>query len=554
MGGILASEVALLVPYSRTSTNVLRHRIIGTINFDCPFLGMHPGVVVSGIGSLFRPAPEFSSPRPSNMKTGASELRPMPAGDEASTFASSNTDLTRDTSATPSSASVPQAVLSPAVSCGDPNFNPRFNNDMPTPVRKGWESAIHFMTKHSDGLTTAAKSYVTSHLEFGGCLADYKGLKNRYSRLRALADTDPHQGNHATRVRFVNYYTASSGRPKKSKPPPPGERAAQVSQRLDSEEPVERGLQDMSLSNHGSRSLPKSSSVSVDEHQDDEKVLKASQDSDGCTSAAGSGCSPGDITMPGIAPEMVLLDAAPIVDSESDDNTMKTINSKSNDNSQVTSDIVRSTATTVSEPSEADKPESQGEPQTETDFFLPPLPPSPKQPPAFSPGSYADKDARNLAQKEYSRQNKAYMQALKDHGKAIRDREKLTEKRAKAARKASEKETKLREKEHLRAQREAVRLTSSPVPSASKSRGRDSQDGSGGGGERSAEANKAMRDKKFCMLPPKIDGQIDPCWVRVFMRDVDEVGAHCGLFFVGEQYEWLVGDVGNRIQAWIRES
>ena len=555
MGGILASEVALLVPYSRTSTNVLRHRIIGTINFDCPFLGMHPGVVVSGIGSLFRPAPEFSSPRPSNMKTGESELRPMPAGDEASTFASSNTDLTRDTSATPSSASIPQAVLSPAVSCGDPNFNPRFNNDMPTPVRKGWESAIHFMTKHSDGLTTAAKSYVTSHLEFGGCLADYKGLKNRYSRLRALADTDPHQGNHATRVRFVNYYTASSGRPKKTKLPPPGERAAQVSQRLDSEERVERGLQDMSLSNHGSRSLPRSSSVSVDEPQDDEKVLKAPQDSDGCTSAAGDGCSPGDITMPGIAPEMVLLDAAPIVDSESDDNTMKTINSKSNDNSQLTSDIVCSTATTVSAPSKA---ESQGPSQTEPDFFLPPLPPSPQQPPAFSPSSYADKDARNLAQKEYSRQNKAYMQALKDHGKALRDREKLTEKRAKAARKASEKESKLREKEHLRAQREAVGLTSSPAPAASKSamscRGRDSQDGSGSGGERSAEANKAMRDKKFCMLPPKIDGQIDPCWVRVFMRDVDEVGAHCGLFFVGEQYEWLVGDVGNRIQAWIRES
>ncbi|MCJ1425704.1 hypothetical protein MMC29_003604 [Sticta canariensis] len=583
MGGILASEVALLPPYSRTSTNMLRHRILGTINFDCPFLGMHPGVVISGIGSLFRPAPEFSCPRPSNMMTGESELRPMPAGDEstlapsfqtlstdaasvqtsdASTFASSNTNLTRETSATPNSANVPQAVLWPAVSCGDPNFNPRFNNDMPTPVRKGWDSAIHFMTKHSDGLATAAKSYVTSHLEFGGCLTDYKGLKNRYSRLRALADTDPHQGNHATRVRFVNYYTASSGRPKKTKLPPPSERAAQLSQRIDSEEPkepIERELQDMSFSNHGSRSLPRSSHVSVDEHQDNEEVLKASQDSDECTSVASSGCPPGDIAVPEIAPEIVLSDAAPTIDNESDDKTMETINSNNNDNSQLTSDIVFPRATTVSTPSKDDRSETPGQSKTETDFFLPPLPPSPKQPPAFSPSSYADKDARSLAQKEYSRQNKAYMQALKNHGKAIKDREKLMEKRAKAARKLSEKETKLNEKENLRAKREEVKLKSSHTPSASKSEvvcgGRDSPDGrSDDRRVVSSEANKAMRDKRFCMLPPKINGQIDPCWVRVFMRDVDEVGAHCGLFFVGDQYEWLVSDVGNRIKEWIRES
>ena len=151
------------------------------------------------------------------------------------------------------------------------------------------------------------------------------------------------------------------------------------------------------------------------------------------------------------------------------------------------------------------------------------------------------------------------MQALKDHGKAIKDREKLMKKRAKAARKVSEKETKLNEKKNLRAKREEAKLKSSLTPSASKSEvvcgGRDSPDGSSDDRRVvSSEANKAMRDKKFCMLPPKINGQIDPCWVRVFMRDVDEVGAHCGLFFVGDQYEWLVSDVGNRIKEWIRES
>ena len=62
------------------------------------------------------------------------------------------------------------------------------------------------------------------------------------------------------------------------------------------------------------------------------------------------------------------------------------------------------------------------------------------------------------------------------------------------------------------------------------------------------------KDRKFCVLPPKdANGQRDPCWVRVFMENVDEVGAHCGLFFVDERYERLVGDVAERIEGWVHE-
>lgn len=578
MGGILAAEVALLPPYSRTSTEKFRHRILGTINFDCPFLGMHPGVVVSGIGSLFRSTPESTCPHSSDMTAGESELRPMPAGDGISQatsfqslpadlasvqtsgnsiFSNSNTDLTPGLSANPSSVNTPQELLSPTVSCQDPNFNPRFINDMPTPVRTGWDSAIHFITKHSDGLTRAAKSYVTSHLEFGGCLADYKGLKNRYSRVRALEDIDPHQGSHAARVRFTNYYTASTGRPKKIKPPPPSERTAQLRQRADSEEPTEKWLRDMSLSNYDSASLPRSPRVSIEECQDGGKVLKAVQDSDERSSVATSRCSPKDTAMSHIAPEMDPLDAVPAIGNESDDNTLET-NDDTNNNRQLTSDIVSFTANMVSVSSQVDKSQAQDEDKAEPDLLLPPLPPSPKQPPSFNPSSYADKDARNLAQKEYSRQNKAYMQALKDYGKAIRDREKLVEKRAKAARKVIEKESKLNQKQSLEAKREKPKLQkASPAPSTSNSAivrgGGDSLDGSSDDRVTGSEANKQLRDKKFCMLPPKINNQIDPCWVRVFMCDVDEVGAHCGLFFVGDQYQWLVSDVGNRVEEWVRE-
>lgn len=56
------------------------------------------------------------------------------------------------------------------------------------------------------------------------------------------------------------------------------------------------------------------------------------------------------------------------------------------------------------------------------------------------------------------------------------------------------------------------------------------------------------------MLPSKNNqGERDPAWVRVFMKDMDEVGAHCGLFFLGETYERLVGDVGADIEEWVKD-
>jgi hypothetical protein len=69
----------------------------------------------------------------------------------------------------------------------------------------------------------------------------------------------------------------------------------------------------------------------------------------------------------------------------------------------------------------------------------------------------------------------------------------------------------------------------------------------------SVQSGKPKRDKKFCMLPPEYGGKRDKCWIRVYMEGVDEVGAHCGLFFSGPQYESLVGDVGERISKWVEE-
>ena len=70
-----------------------------------------------------------------------------------------------------------------------------------------------------------------------------------------------------------------------------------------------------------------------------------------------------------------------------------------------------------------------------------------------------------------------------------------------------------------------------------------------------SKPKKPKKDRKFCLLPNDLthSKQVDRCWVRVYMEGVDEVGAHCGLFFQGQQYESLVGDVGERISGWVRE-
>lgn len=45
MGGLLAAEAV-------TDSSAMSKRIIGLVNFDVPFLGMHPHVIITGIASL----------------------------------------------------------------------------------------------------------------------------------------------------------------------------------------------------------------------------------------------------------------------------------------------------------------------------------------------------------------------------------------------------------------------------------------------------------------------------------------------------------------------
>ncbi|KAK4242291.1 hypothetical protein C8A03DRAFT_29554 [Achaetomium macrosporum] len=226
MGGLLAAEVVLLPnqdPYN--ASYPFRHRILGTISLDAPLLGLHPGIVVSGIASLFRPAPgppladegaqdEYVTPsQPQNIPPDPStysDVSPPPGA------------LSPALSPTPSSS----AVSSSALDSPDPYFDPAFFNDVAF-IDRGWLGNIfHFANKHKqENLFRAAANHILSHLEFNACLADYPGLKSRYNRLRALEDIDdwrlPESGQRPARVRFVNYYTVSTGIPKRPRPAPP---------------------------------------------------------------------------------------------------------------------------------------------------------------------------------------------------------------------------------------------------------------------------------------------------------------------------------------------
>jgi len=535
MGGILSAEVALQKPQNPATGKPFRHRILGTISFDTPFLGMHPGVVVSGIGSLFRPAPEPPG-KPSQTSTSGTNTPSM--NSQASVSSPSYAPSVADSEIS-SQPSLIQSITSPLASPpDDAYFNPPFPNDIRLPERKGWSNVLHFINKHSDGLTSATKQYFMSHLEFGGCLADYPGLKNRYEKLRGLEDVDdlaqrnnPGYQAPIRRIRFVNYYTASTGRPKPPKAPkiPPG-------QMMDADghlKPIEVEMQDMSLTPSQSQSTSRSRSrspastprISVEEHSDGAITPQPLEDGPDASPVEakieGLGDNSGvhdDIQEP---PEMRHIDSIPIDDDdETDPVSMPTSN-------EVAEETMSKLKSTPSEPP------------------LPRIPPVPTEPEPIDLSVYTDKDSRKIAEKEQKRIMRAYQQAVKDRESAIKDRKKLIEKREKKAQQEREKQLKAEVKERLKEEKEEMkrRATINPEPPRERQASVAS----------SEQSTKPKRDKKFCMLPPEYGGKRDKCWIRVFMEGVDEVGAHCGLFFPGPQYESLVGDVGERIGKWVEE-
>lgn len=433
MGGILSAEVCLLAPYNRNDTRTFIHRILGTINFDTPFLGMHPGVVMSGIGSLFRPGDSPPEIKPQHPNDSGNALLPVASHVHNLGSSPGNGSMLQEVGSNSSNSgyfppsiqsepsnetSRPGSLASPlATPVNDPNFNPRYENDIVMPVRKGLDSALHFMMKHSDSLAKATKSYVTSHLEFGGTMADYKGLKNRYNRFRALEDVNdmsnlpPHPYRPSRRVRFVNYYTASTGRPKRPQDPSSVPKDREVPE---AQPTLEHEVQETRLSTTTStnRSRSRSPRISVENPAGDivqeiEPESAQEIESDGTESPTWHDARDSTQATSG-SPRMEHIDPSPVAEETE----------KSQD------DVITSPQDELSNP------------LSHTSSFyaslnLSPIPSEPLPPEPFNPEQYADKEVRKVAEKEHARQVKTYTRAVKDRQKAIVDRQKMIEKREK---------------------------------------------------------------------------------------------------------------------------
>ena len=386
----------------------------------------------------------------------------------------------------------------------------------------------NFASKHrAEGIFSAMGNHVLSHLEYGGALADYPGLIARYRKIRNLEDVDElkllGQGqsrNAVARVRFVNYYTLSSGRPKPAKPAGVDGSASALS--LDSEARLQAVLSpESSLSLTQTTStfstdapLPPFSSQAttpkitledaLDGHVD--AKLQSLQDLSDADSA------------PDLEPlSMQELDPEPMADhSDSEAH-------------QTTTDTATTDTATAASTTDA--------PNEEKD--LSPLPSPPPEPTLPDLTQYTDKEVRKQMEKEAKLVQKSHAAALKSHAKAVKAREKFLADRRKQADKAARR----LDKEALQAHQQREKEDKAAQKQLEKDEKKKLQ----------LEEDKPAKMRKFCTLPGKVNGAPDPTWTAIYVDGVDEIGAHCGLFLPGEHFEKLVGDMEDRILDWLRE-
>lgn len=536
LGGVLIAEVALLRPNPGANTsNLLRHRLLGTVSFEAPFLGLHPAVVKSGLKSLFG---KYEEPEPA--------------------------------------ANVPAQEDALASMVVDPNFNPAYKNDsrLPQP-RDLFKDILHFVGKNTNDIIHESKAAIRTHWQYQRTIVtDIQGMRDRYTKIRALEEEDERDRSVAVngrfpvpRVRFVNYYNACTSPERKKSP----SQSRAVS-------PDRSGSTSMHSNERGRPRSRGRSAQAEDTKQD--------------TTPIGILPSPEPTPMQAISPRIFLeehLDDKVIQKQpENAEKLPQDDESSSTSNASVGSQIMEAPP---------------------FDPNLPPIPPIPEEPPYVDPSQYPEKDRLKLAQKEYARALKAYKQAVKDRNSAIKDRQKYEEKR----RKSAKKEGKLKQKATLKAsdaekseaksveelaaaqtslsassmasqssiapsdtededaptiapsdngnvygshsftsrsENRALYNHASPSPSASQSTQLPTR--STANLSPSAQVPKKIKTKKFCILPSKVNGQPDQAWIRILMENTNPPAAHSDIFVpTTKTYEQLIGDVASRIEGWV---
>ncbi|KAI1466467.1 uncharacterized protein F4812DRAFT_434135 [Daldinia caldariorum] len=550
MGGLLAADIALMPSRNNYQMGYFLHRIIGTVNLDAPFLGLHPSIVTAGIASLFR-----SKPNQANIPEEAEPNEPRPDDESSyslSQVTSSNASMYSHQSIASQSSSRPQGL--PSGMTFDPNFNPSFSNDVPLRDRGWWRNIVHFAEKHnSEGLIDAVTRHLMSHLEFGSCLLDINNLKTRYENIRRLEDVDDLEGHGFShvppQVRFIQYYTVCYGYPKKPKSRSTNENSEASEAVLDT------------------RSTPQSPETSIQRHDDFSIPLINTPAQDE------SNTSPESPGLQLLEPMPMVEEPEPLPDAntfgrlsnddadKTIDNTISTEHRESNNTGMLSQQSHENSASQQSSDNDKISTADLSDAVASLSIGLPAIPEVPVKPETPELDQYTDKEARKQAEREAKRVQKTYDKLVKDREKALRERQKIYDKRKKKL--AQETEKKVKEEQKRRRKEEATAAASSSTSddstlrkASSSSPAAQSEDPSTGASTQSqgkTQPPKQQKERKFCNIPNKVDGRVDPKWIKVFMKDMDQVAAHTGLFFRGEHYEKLVGDVGQTIVNWVQD-
>ncbi|KAJ3857103.1 hypothetical protein EV368DRAFT_71222 [Lentinula lateritia] len=187
MGGLLAAEAA-------TDPSNVHNRIVGLIAFDCPYLGMHPHVVITGIASLVPKKAE------GKMKTEA-ELNPSPnvrivdRTKETENWVDSEKQDAYSPSLSPSQLSLSTSATSTFHNKSDSLIS----RTMKFVSSHSDDPLVRWTRKHSNEPFSAGKRWVVEHFQFGSCMFDPSGLKDRYTNLVSSRS-----------LLWVNYWTMTA--------------------------------------------------------------------------------------------------------------------------------------------------------------------------------------------------------------------------------------------------------------------------------------------------------------------------------------------------------
>ncbi|KZT53638.1 hypothetical protein CALCODRAFT_500892 [Calocera cornea HHB12733] len=497
MGGIMIVEAAFRAGDGG-------ERVVGLINFDVPFLGVHPHVVISGLASLFKSEDnqseqEMNDPAAVNMP-GASP--PQPGLSPTASIHSPNSPPLppRPSSITSSTSTSSRLPPPPSLHLSGPGRNPPPNELLTVafnvlnlgPPPEALNSKLHWLSKHRKAPFSGAWKHVSETMEFAGCLMDPSGLWGRYDRLVKWGK----EGKKGDTLKWINYWTETVPKPK----PPPAE---------------EEQKEEESNTGEEAGQVPNNQ----EEEEEEDGYVTADEGDEGQQNGAKSETMAAAMLLGGSAGKSTASSSTTTLPSSA---------------STITSEVSSPQTATTAE-SSIEEEASQPAPKEDTAEVG-------EQPVSAAADAPAAVDAEDPDRVYTEEERKAAVKAAKQAQKELERAEKAAQKEREKAEKAERKEREAAEraaakeaerlaKEAKKAQQQAVREAELKAKAAAK-------------------AAKPEEPHHFIVLPFGYKDQKE--WVRVRVAGVpSEVEAHCAIFFRGqnEEYEWLVGDCADRVVA-----